>query len=219
MLSPTIRPATSLNGTRSLSFLRVNACKGCSRQLASPFTRQGCTIQHMRVSAAALLFVTITPCVLHAQRRPPEIGRQLSNPGPDRIEVRFADGEKTVTCEKFHLTAKSEGDNIINGEFNSGFRVPPSATKLPRKDALQLEFTCGTHRWRFTKVPETVFESSWWWVGTDYPPFQETFQGSPDFQDAVWIRYLIVDPQGFFVERHCPAKFKDQKPGPCYLDD
>jgi hypothetical protein len=64
-----------------------------------------------------------------------------------------------------------------------------------------------------------VFESKWWWVGTDYPPFQETFQGWPAFQDSVWIRYLIVDPLGFFVERHCPAKFKGEKAGPCYRDE
>lgn len=41
------------------------------------------------------------------------------------------------------------------------------------------------------------------------------------FQDAVWIRYLITDPEGdsgFVVYKYCPAKFKDVKPGPCYTD-
>jgi len=170
------------------------------------------------VTLVVLLLVTAT---VGAQRRPPEIGRKLPDPGPDRIEVRFALGEKAVKCEQFHLTAKVEGRVVMDGEFASGFQIPSEAAALPRNDALELELKCGHHRWHFTKVGERAFLAGWWWVGTDYPPFQETFQGWPEFKDAVWIRYLIVDPtkeSGFNVYKYCPAKLKDQKPGPCYDD-
>ena len=62
----------------------------------------------------------------------------------------------------------------------------------------------------------------WWWVGTDYPPFQQVFQEDDRFKDAVWIKYLMIDPIGdepFNVYKFCPAKLKDQKPGPCYDDN
>jgi hypothetical protein len=44
---------------------------------------------------------------------------------------------------------------------------------------------------------------------------------SPDLKDAIWMQYLKVDPveeSGFYVYKACPAKLKDQKPGPCYED-
>lgn len=173
----------------------------------------------MTKNILSLVVLLLVAATAEAQRRPPAIGRELPDPGPNRTEVRFALGEKTVTCKKFHLTARVEGRVIIQGKFASGFQVPSEVRALPRNNALELELKCGDHRWRFTKVPETALQSGWWWVGTDYPPFQETFQGWAIFQDAAWIRYLIVDPQGFFVERHCPTKLKDQKPGPCYDTD
>lgn len=177
----------------------------------------------MRVTLVALIFAIMTlASVAHGQRRPPEIGRQLPDPGPNHVEVRFALGEKAVTCKRFSLTGRIEGRVIIRGKFASGFQIPAESVNLPRKDALELEFKCGRHRWHFSKVGERALLPGWWWVGTDYPPFQETFQGWPDLQDAVWIRYLIVDPHsesGFIIERHCPAKFKDQKKGPCYQDE
>jgi hypothetical protein len=164
----------------------------------------------------SLIVALLVAGMTWAQLRPPEIGRKLPDPGPNRIEVRFALGKKAVRCEQFYLSAKVNGQIIVEGWFASGFQVPSEAKKLPENDALELEFNCGRHRWHLNGVPEAVFRASWWWVGTDYPPFQETFQGQAMFQDAAWIRYLIVDPQGFFFERHCPKRFKDQKPGPCY---
>lgn len=153
-----------------------------------------------------------------AQRRPPEIGRHLPTPAPSRIEVRFAVGDKAVRCAHFHMTAKAMGRVILDGRFTSGFEIPTNATNLPRKDALELEFKCRKHRWHFTHVGERAFLRGWWWVGTDRPPFQEAFQ-TPEFSDALWIRYLIVDPSlesGFTVYNVCPVRLKDQKPGPCF---
>ena len=170
---------------------------------------------NMRKSTATLIILMTVTLTGGAQRRPPEIGRKLPDPGPDRIEVRFAVGDKAVKCKQFHLTAKVEGRVIVDGPFASGFQISDAAKTLPRNDALELEFKCGKHRWHFTNVGERAFLPGWWWVGTDYPPFQETFQ-SPQFQDAVWIRYLIVDPGGFYVYKFCPARLKNRKPGPCY---
>lgn len=47
-----------------------------------------------------------------AQWRPPAIGH-LADPGPYRIELRFARGEKSVNCEYFQLTANEEGRVIM----------------------------------------------------------------------------------------------------------
>jgi len=138
------------------------------------------------------------------------------------VEVRFAVGEKAVTCRRFSLSGKIDGRVIITGKFAAGFQLPSGVEGLSRKDALELDFKCGRHRWHFSKVPETAFSPGWWWVGTDYPPFQETFQNMRDLQDAVWVRYLIVDrsnDMGFIVERHCPANLKGQKSGPCYTNE
>src|SRR6266851_6956966 len=145
----------------------------------------------MQNSLIALAILALTTVGVQAQREPPEIGRKLTDPGPNRIEVRFALGEKTVKCKYFHLTAKVENHVIIDHSFESSFQIPRSATKLPRKDALELDFRCEKHRWHFTKVGERAFLSGWWWVGTDFPPFQERFQGWPELQDAIWVRYLI----------------------------
>lgn len=90
--------------------------------------------------------------IAQAQRRPPEIGRKLYDPGPSRIQVRFALGEKAVKCENFHLAAKVEGRVIIDGQFASAFQIPAEAMTLPKNDALEIEFKCGNHRWHFTKV-------------------------------------------------------------------
>lgn len=142
----------------------------------------------------------------------------LPNPGRDRIEVRFALGEKAVECKRFHLWAKINGQVIINGKFSSSFQIPSEAKNLPHKDALELEFACGKERWRFSDVNEGAFQTGWWWVGTDYPPFQADFQG-PRFKDAIWIRYLMTDPMeglGFDVFTLCPKELKDQVPGPCH---
>jgi hypothetical protein len=171
----------------------------------------GRTLHHL----LALMLVVMA----EAQRRPPAIGRHLPDPGPNRIEVRFASGEKTVKCTHFHVTAREGGQVVVDGRFHSGFQIPVDAARLPRNDALDVEIKCGKYRWHFKNVGERAFLAGWWWVGTDYPPFQETFQGWPELQDAVWVHYLIVDPtndSGFTVYKSCPERLKNQKPGPCY---
>jgi hypothetical protein len=171
------------------------------------------------VLVLCLLFVSAS---IAGQIPPPEIGRKLPDPGRNRIAVRFAVAAKAITCKKFRLIAKVEGRQLIDGWFSGGFRIPLEAQTLARKEALELEFRCGSNRWHFTKVGERAFLPGWWWVGTDYPPFQETFQNWPRLQDAAWVRYLIVEPtteSGFTVFSYCPARLKDQKPGPCYVDD
>ena len=170
----------------------------------------------MKESMVFLSLLSLVTLMTHAQRKP-EFG-SLPEPGPDRIEVRFALGERAVTCKYFHLTANVGRQVVIDGKFASGFRIPQEAKTLPRRDALELDLKCGKQHWHFTNVSERVFLRGWWWVGTDYPPFQTEFQG-PRFQDAAWIHYLITDPvndSGFDVYKACPAKLKDQKRGPCY---
>ncbi len=170
----------------------------------------------MRSHLMVLLLVVVP--FASAQRKP-AFG-QLPDPSNNRIEVRFALGEKPLGCRHFHLVAKENGRVLFSGKFRSGFDIPVQVANLPRNDALELEFVCRKERWHFSKVGERAFLRGWWWVGTDYPPFQSEFQG-PKFQDAIWIRYLITDPvndSGFDVYKMCPAKLKDQKPGPCYED-
>ena len=155
-----------------------------------------------------------------AQQPPPAMGPPIPDPGPHRVEVRFALGKASVKCKKFSMVAKEDGHLLFKGSFKSGFDIPRQAENLPRRDALDLEFRCNGHRWRFSKVGERAFLHGWWWVGTDYPPFHELMR-STDLKDAIWMQYLMIAPveeSGFYVYKACPAKFKDQKPGPCYDD-
>jgi hypothetical protein len=156
--------------------------------------------------------------IAHAQQPPLAMDKDLPDPGPNRVEVRFAIGKKAVTCKRFHLVAKESGQILFHGSFHLGFEIPQNAENLPRENALELEFKCGEHHWHFTHVPERAFLHGWWWVGTDYPPFHELMR-SPNLEDAIWMRYLKIDPSadsGFYLYKACPAKLKDQKPGPCY---
>ena len=171
----------------------------------------------IKFGVALLLAVGAGTLPAIAQQRPAFIGPQPPDPGPNRVEVRFAIEKEPVRCKRFELTAKAGGQKILVGAFASGFSIPPSA--LANHDKLNIEIKCGKHKWHFSDVAPRAFLQGWWWVGTDYPPFQETFQGYDEFKDAVWIKYLIVDPtndSGFNVCKFCPAKLKDQKPGPCF---
>jgi hypothetical protein len=108
----------------------------------------------------------------------------------------------------------------MDGRFASGFEIPAAAAGLRGKDAdtLELDFKCGKNLWKFTKVG-AAFLPGWWWVGTDYPPWQETFESWSFAQEAEWIRYLIVDPTVefcFIVYKYCPTRLKSQNPGPCF---
>lgn len=171
----------------------------------------------IRFKIALLLAVVTGTSSAIAQQRPPSIGPQPPDPGSDRLEVRFAMGKEPVTCKRFELTAKAGGRTILSGSFASGLSIPPAA--LTNHDKLDITLKCGEHKWHFSDVAPRAFLRGWWWVGTDYPPFQETFRGADRFKDAVWIKYLIVDPindDGFDVYKFCPAPLKDQKPGPCF---
>ena len=166
---------------------------------------------------ALLLAVVAEFCTAGAQQRPPIVGPQPKDPGHNRVEVRFAIGKEPVTCKRFHLSAKSAGRTILEGTFASGFLVPRAA--LTNHGKLDIVLNCEDHKWHFSDVAPRAFLQGWWWVGTDYPPFQETFRGYDEFRDAMWIKYLIINPtneSGFYVYKFCPAKLKDQKPGPCF---
>lgn len=166
------------------------------------------------VVLSTLLSVEATPA-----QRPPATGRP-SDPGLDRIEVRFAVGEKAVTCDYFELSAKANRHTIVSGRFRTGFHIPSKVRRLPNQVTIELNVSCGRNSWHFSKVSKRVFLRGWWWIGTDYPPYHNEFQG-PQFQDTVWVKFFItypIDDSGFVMYKACPAKLKDQVPGPC-VDD
>jgi hypothetical protein len=151
-----------------------------------------------------------------SQQRPSSPDQYPPNPPANHVEVRFAIGKEAVTCKRFRLTVKVGEQTILAGSFASGFSIPSAAST--NNDMLDVEINCGKHKWHFSDVGPRALRQAWWWVGTDYPPFQETFQ-TERFKDAVWIKYLIVDPindEGFDVYKFCPTELKDQKPGPCF---
>ena len=154
-------------------------------------------------------------------QRPPGTGDGVSpDPGPGRIEVRFAIGEKTLTCDRFHLVVRSKGRLLIDGYFQRGFQIPNGAKALPRRDSVDVDVRCGESHWHFQDVGERAFLKGWWWIGTDYAPYQERLRG-PQFAKDAWVKYLIVEPtdeSGFMVFRACPSELQSQKPGPCYTD-
>lgn len=173
----------------------------------------------IRLRAALILVLVLGAGQIVAQQRPSFVGPQPPAPPPNHVRVRFAMSEQPVTCKRFKLTVKGGERMILSGSFASEFSIPPAA--LANRDKLDIAIKCGEHNWHFSDVPPRAFLQGWWWVGTDYPPFQETFQGSDQFKDAMWVKYLIVDPtndEGFDVYKFCPARLKDQKPGPCYTD-
>jgi hypothetical protein len=170
----------------------------------------------MRFKPALVIAVVAGVLPAVSQQRPSSPDQYPPKPPANHVEVRFAMGKAPVTCKRFQLTAKAAGRTILVGSFASSFSIPPAA--LTNNDMLNVEIKCGEHEWHFSEVGPRALRQGWWWVGTDYPPFQETFQGDR-FKDAVWIKYLIVDPindEGFDVYKFCPARLKDQKPGPCF---
>ena len=60
-----------------------------------------------RFRIALLLAVVAAIFPAMAQQRPPFIGPQPPDPGPNRLEVRFAMGKQPVTCKRFELTGQS----------------------------------------------------------------------------------------------------------------
>jgi hypothetical protein len=169
---------------------------------------------------ALLLAVVAWAPPASAQQRPTSADQYPPNPPANHVEVRFALGKKPVMCRRFQLTVKGGERTILAGSFALGFSIPPSG--LTNNDMLDVEVTCGAHKWHFSDVGPRALRRGWWWVGTDYPPFQQVFQEDIRFKDAAWIKYLMVDPIGdepFNVYKFCPAKLKDLKPGPCYDDN
>jgi hypothetical protein len=154
-----------------------------------------------------------------AQQRPPYGAQYPPDPPANHVEVRFALGKETLTCKHFDLTIKGGEQMLLKGSFASSFTIPSAASTY--HGLLDVEIKCGQHKWHFPEVGKWSLQQGWWWVGTDYPPFQEMFQDRDPFKDALWVRYLAVDPIGgepFQVYKVCPARLKDQKPGPCYAD-
>ena len=168
---------------------------------------------------ALILVVAAGTLPAASQQRPSSAAQYPPNPPANHVEVRFALGKEPVVCKRFRLTVKDGGGTILSGSYASRFSIPRGASA--NDDMLDIEIKCGDHKWHFSEVGPRALRQGWWWVGTDYPPFQETFQGVDRFKDALWIKYLFVDPindEGFEVYKFCPERLKNQKPGPCYPD-
>jgi hypothetical protein len=168
---------------------------------------------------AVVLALMVGALTVSAQQRPSSADQYPPNPPANHVEVRFALGKEAVTCKRFKLTAKGGGRTILSGSFASSFSIPPAALSSPDKFDITLQ--CGERKWHFPEVLPQAFRQGWWWVGTDYPPLQEMLQNDESLKDALWVKYLIVDPIGgepFYTDKFCPARLKDQKSGPCYTN-
>jgi hypothetical protein len=126
-----------------------------------------------------------------AQRRP-EMG-DIRDPGSNRVEVRFALGDRTVSCRWFSLNLERGGRVLINGKFRSGFLLPADLSATSFDEKIRVQVTCGKQMWSFSDVPSYALRQGWWWIGTDYPPFQSEF-GGDKFAKCQVIRYLISYP-------------------------
>jgi hypothetical protein len=157
------------------------------------------------LSESIILMMVLSPVAARPQQRPQFVERNLPNPAPNTIQVKFAFGANAVTCRRFYLNAQEDGKIIIRGWFRGSFSIPERANHLPSEQKLELTLSCDDHSWHFTHVPEKSFLWGYWWVGTDFPPYQESLQ-SEDAKNYAWIKYLIVDPSdayGFTVYRPC----------------
>ena len=173
----------------------------------------------IKLRIAVVLALAAGVLTASAQQRPSSADQYPPAPPANHVEVRFALGKETVTCKRFKLTATGGGRTILSGSFASNFPIPPAALTSP--DKLDITLQCGEHKWHFSEVLPQAFRHGWWWVGTDNPLFQAMLQNDESLKDAVWVKYLIVDPIGgepFYTDKFCPARLKDQKPGPCYAD-
>jgi hypothetical protein len=124
----------------------------------------------------------------------PALGRRPTA-RPQKIEVRFAKGTETVTCDTFYMHATVSGKPIISGFFERGVDVPRINEADFSKKTAVVDLGCGHESWHFVDVPVGAFVSGWWWVGTDFPPFQAEFSGNK-FDKCKMINYLMVDPEG-----------------------
>jgi hypothetical protein len=161
------------------------------------------------------LFFTATGL---SQQRPGLLDKQPGSPPPGRIEVRFAIGKEALECHRFYVKVESANSVIVKGKYSLGFQIPTIARDLPSEDDLDIRISCGSHMWHFRNANNRIFLTGWWWVGTDYPPFQWTLQNDA-YKEALWIEYFIVDPSedsGFYLYHECPKSLSSKKPGPCF---
>jgi len=106
-----------------------------------------------KVALVLAMVAGVLPAI--AQQRPPFIGPQPRDPGPNRLEVRFAMGKQPVTCKRFQLTAEAGRQTILAGSFASGFSIPPAA--LANHYKLDIVIKCGEHKWHFSEVSPRAF--------------------------------------------------------------
>jgi hypothetical protein len=166
-----------------------------------------------------VIFIVLALETGNTQMRPDAVDWNLPDPGPDRIEVRFAYNKKSVDCKSFHLLAKLAGKIILERDFSCGFAIPPEIKSLNITNSIELELQCEEHHWKFSQLSERIFLPGYWWVATDCPPFYERqFQGQ-QFKDAAWINFLTIEPTGktgFTVWKKCPKNLLKNKSSPCY---
>lgn len=113
---------------------------------------------------------------------------KLPDASPNSVEVRFALDKKAVTCDQFSLKVSQENRVVLDGKFGSSFALPPGEPKAP-KPALEVTIGCAGYVWHFDRVPTAMFDRGWWFVGTDYPPFQKDFSCAK-FANFKLLRYL-----------------------------
>jgi hypothetical protein len=123
---------------------------------------------------------------------------KLSEAPPNRIEVRFAVDKKAVTCDQLSLKVKQGDQMLLKGEFGSGFDLPPGVPKSP-KPPLDVTIGCAGYVWHFDRVPTAMLQRGWWFVGSDYPPFQQEFSCPKfaEFRVIQYVQFVRNDGQGF----------------------
>ena len=123
---------------------------------------------------------------------------KLPDAAPSRVEVRFAVDKKAVTCDQFSIRVSQGSKSVVDANFTSSFELPGGEPKSPTPP-LAVTLGCAGYVWHFDRVPTAMFQRGWWFVGTDYPPFQGDFS-CPKFANFRLIRYLQYvrnDGKGF----------------------
>ena len=174
----------------------------------------------MKIFILISIIYLLTHAVIYGQQPPSEMDESLPIPATNTIEVRFAFGKKAIKCKYFNMSAKTIEKEFISGKFTSGFPIPSNVPNDPENNTFELEIKCDKYQWHFQEIGLRAFTQGYWWIGTDYPPFQERLEWIAANDDA-WIQYFILRPTnypGFIVYKRCPENLKDLKPGPCYED-
>jgi hypothetical protein len=146
-----------------------------------------------------------------AQRKPDQ--GSLPDPGQNTIAIRFASGDRTASCRSFALRVERDGKVLIEGRFTSSFKLPADLPATSFDEKIKVNVSCGKHDWSFSHVPSHALRQGWWWIGTDYPPFQSEF-GGDKFAKCRIIRYLITSPtqhEGFDYFETTPETLEGSK--------